>query len=95
VTALPRIPVVLTVNPDNYERVIRIARRHNYETVGDWLTDVVDKIATSPAQHDEVAHLTMLGFTDREIAGKLNITVNLVGMRRRRAQLPPNKPIRK
>jgi FixJ family two-component response regulator len=90
-----QIPVVVMIDTANYFCLQWLAKQNGCATIREWLEQLTDHLAGTPDVIDEVVYLATAGYTDREIANKMGVTNALVSARRRRHNIPANRPQKK
>lgn len=71
--------------------LVAIAHGRGFDTVREYVTQLVRDLATLSPRAVDVITFQALGWTDREIAARMNLTNQAVSTERRRHHLPANR----
>lgn len=89
------IPITVGVLAADYPGLARVAEARGFDTIAEFLENLLRRLALAGPGIDEVELLVRAGLNDAQIATELNLMLGTVRVRRRRLGLPPNRRYRK
>lgn len=89
------VPVTVNVTLGDYPGLARLAEHRGFDTIGEFLENLLRRLSLAGPGIDEVELLVRAGLNDAQISTELNLMLETVRARRRRLGLPANRRYRK